>query len=142
MNILPLVFVLALTTVDLDIVSVPLSGEIQLALAPAGRGAVKREGTVTRVRVDIDRIAAPSTLGPALHTYVAWAISPEGILDNLGELEIKGGKAQFSATTRLTQFGILITAEPQYMVDRPNSAVAYRSQTPATNIRRRTVPVE
>jgi hypothetical protein len=142
MNALPLLFVLAVTTVDLDVVSVPLAKEIQVALTPAARCLIKREGTVTRVRIDIDRIAAPATLAPALSTYVVWAISPEGLLDNLGELEMKGVKGQFSATTRFTQFGIFITAEPHYMVDRPNSAVVWKSQSAQTDFRRQSIPIE
>src|SRR5215813_9555858 len=123
-----LVFALALTTVDMDVVTVPLSNEITATLTPGARSQIRREGTVTRIRIDIDRVAAPSTLGPAFNTYVVWARSPEGMLDNLGELDVKGVKGQFSATTRFTQFGILITAEPHYMVDQPSSAVAFRTQ--------------
>src|SRR5262245_47453388 len=137
MNVAALLFTLAVTPVNIDAVTVPLSSAIRLVLAPAGRSELKRDGTVTRVAIDIDRIAAPSTLGPALNTYVVWAITPEGILDNLGELDIKGVKGQFSATTRLAQFGLLITAEPHYMVDRPSSAVAYRSQNSETDPRRK-----
>lgn len=142
MTILSLLLVLALGTVDLDIVTLPLSNDIKVALTPAGRSELKREGTVTRVKIEIDRLAAPSTLGPSLNTYVVWAISPEGILDNLGELDVNGTKGQFNATTRLGQFGILITGEPHYMVDRPSSAVAFRSQTPPGDIRRKTAPIE
>jgi len=142
MNMHPLLFVLALATIDLDMVTVPLSSEIRVALIPAARTEIKREDTVTRVRVEIDKVAAPSSLGPAFNTYVVWAISPEGMLDNLGELDVKGVKGQFSATTRFTQFGILITAEPHYMVDQPSSAVAFRTQGPETDFRRKKVPVE
>src|SRR5438874_9511358 len=142
MMFLSLVLALALSTVDLDIVTLPLSNDVKAALAPAGRSEFRREGTVTRVKIDIDRIASPSTLGQALNTYVVWAVSPEGLLDNLGELDVNGAKAQFSATTRLGQFGVLITAEPHYMVDRPSAAVAFRSQAPKEEIRRKTVHVE
>jgi len=126
--ILSLLFLL-LGNVSLDIVTLPLSNDVRIALAPSGRADLRREGTVTRVRIDIDRAAAPATLMPAMTTYVVWAVSPEGLLDSLGELDVNGGKAQFSGTTRLGEFGLLITAEPHYMVDRPSSAVAYRSQT-------------
>jgi len=142
MNMYPLLFVLALATVDLDVVTVPLSSEIRAVLIPAARTEIKREDTVTRVKVEIDKVAAPSTLGPAFNTYVIWAVSPEGMLDNLGELDIKGVKGQFSATTRFTQFGVLITAEPHYMVDQPSSAVAFRTQGPETDFRRKKVQVE
>lgn len=146
MTILSLFLFLAATTVDLDVLTVPLSSEIKVVLTSstpmAARSEIRREGTVTRIKIEIDHIAPPSTLGPALHTYVVWAISPDGILDNLGELDIKGTKGQFEATTRFTQFGIFITAEPHYLVDRPNSAIAYRSQTSQTDFRRKAVPIE
>src|SRR5207249_1842948 len=109
---------------------------------PAGRSEIKREGTVSQIKIDIDRIPAPKTLDPALNTYVVWAVSPAGIFDNLGELQINGNKAQLNATTRFGQFGILITAEPHYMVDTPSSAVAYRGQTPKSDVRRKTVSIE
>ncbi len=139
---LSLLFVLAVSTVDLDVVSVPVSNEIRVVLTPGARSEIKREGSITRIKIEIDRVALPSTLGASFNTYVVWAISPEGILDNLGELDVKNGKGQFTATTRLTQFGVLITAEPHYMVDRPSAAIAYRSQSAETDFRRKTVPVE
>src|SRR5262245_47911843 len=142
MSILSFVLVLALATVNLDVVTVPPSNEIRLALTPGARGEIRREGTVTRIKIEVDKAAVPSTLGPAFNNYVVWAMSPEGILDNLGELEVKGGKGLFSGTTRLTQFGLLITAEPHYMVDQPSSAIAYRSQMPETDFRRKTIPAE
>lgn len=142
MTILVLFLLFAVSSVDLDIVTLPLSNDIKVALTPAGRSELKREGTVTRVKIEVDRVAPPAAMGPALATYVVWAITPEGIVDNLGELDVNGAKGQFSATTRFGQFGILITAEPHYMVDRPSSAVAYRTQTPQTELRRKTVPVE
>jgi hypothetical protein len=130
----------ASNNVDLDIVTLPLSGDIRVALAPAGRTDFRREGTVSHVRIDIDRVNPPSTLMPGMNTYIVWAVSAEGILDNLGELDLNGTKGQFSGTTRLGEFGVLITAEPHYMVDRPSSAVAFRTQTPQ-EIRRKTVPI-
>src|SRR5262245_5670766 len=142
MTMLSLLFVLALTTVDLDMVTVPPTAEIRIVLTPGARSEIKREDSVTRIKIDIDRVAAPSTHGPAFNTYLVWAISPEGILDNMGELDVKGVKGQFLATTRLTQFGILITAEPHYMVDQPSSAIAYRSQGPETDFRRKKAPIE
>lgn len=142
MTMISLILVLALSAVNLDIVTLPLSNDVKVVLAPSGRAELKREGTVTRIKIEIERPAPPTTLGPALITYVVWAITPEGILDNLGELDVDGSKGQFNATTRFGEFGLLITAEPHYMVDRPSSAVAYRSQTPAPGLRRKTVPIE
>jgi hypothetical protein len=128
--ILSLVLFLAVSNLQLDMISVPLSKDVQVAMTSGGRLEMKREGTVTRIRVELDRVTAPSMLGPMLNTYVVWAVSPEGILDNLGELDLNGTKGQFNGTTRLSELGVLITAEPHYMVDRPSAAVAYRAQPP------------
>src|SRR5262245_24858290 len=103
---LSLLLALALTTFDADIINVPFNKEVRVPLAPSGRAEIRQEGTLTRIKIDIDRLQPPSSLGPALNTYVVWAVSPEGILDNLGELETNGNKGQLNTTTRLTQFGI------------------------------------
>jgi hypothetical protein len=142
MTIISLLLVLALGTIDLDMVTLPLSSEIRVPLAPVGRGDLKREGTVTRIKIDIDRVAAPSAQGAGFNTFVVWAVSPEGVFDNLGELDVNGNKGQFAATTRLTQFGILITAEPHYMVDRPSASIVYRSQASKDDVRRKMARVE
>ena len=60
---LALLLILAITNVELDVVNLPLTNDIKMALAPAGRSELKREGTVTRVRIDIDRVAAPGMYG-------------------------------------------------------------------------------
>src|SRR6266480_2874523 len=99
MTMLSLILVLALSNVDLDVISLPLTNDVKVVMAPKGRGELKREGTLTRIKIDIDRVPAPSTLGPSFNTYVVWAITPEEMLDNLGELDINGTKAQFAATT-------------------------------------------
>jgi hypothetical protein len=141
MIIASLLLFLAGNTVDLDVVTLPLTNDIKVVLTPAGRADLKRDGTISQIKIDIDRIASPKTLGP-YNTYVLWAVSPEGVFDNLGELQTNGNKGQISATTRFGQFGILITAEPHFMVDRPSSAIAYRAEVPKTEVRRKTVPID
>lgn len=141
MIIASLLLALAANAVPLDIVTLPLQNDVKLTLTPSGRCELKRDGTVSQIKIEIDRIAAPRTLGP-YNTYVLWAVSPEGVFDNLGELQTLGNKGQISATTRFGQFAILITAEPHFMVDRPSAAVAYKAETPKTEVRRKTVSVE
>jgi hypothetical protein len=141
MIIAALLLFFAANTVDLDVVTLPLTNDLKIPLTPAGRSELKRDGTVSQIKIEIDRLAAPKTMGP-YNSYVLWAVSPEGVFDNLGELQTSGNKGQISATTRLGQFGILITAEPHFMVDRPSSAIAYRVEIPKTEVRRKTVAVE
>jgi len=142
MIIAELLLVFATTTVQVDVINVPLDKAISAVLAPAGKAELKREGTVTRVRIEVERLQAPATLGPALNTYSVWAVSPEGLFENLGELNINGNKGLLDATTRLGQLGILVTAEPHFMVDSPSAAVAYRTQSPREQVRHAMIPVE
>src|SRR5437016_1681436 len=141
MIIASLLLFFAANAVDLDIVTLPLTNDLKVALTPAGRAELKREGTVSQIKIEIDRIASPKSLGP-YNTYVLWAVSPEGVFDNLGELQTNGNKGQITATTRFGQLGILITAEPHFMVDRPSAAIAYKAETPRTEIRRKSVSIE
>ena len=69
-----LLLVLAVNAVDLDIVSLPLTNDVKVVLTPAGRGQLKRDGNVSQIRIDIDRITPATSLAPALSTYVVWAV--------------------------------------------------------------------
>jgi len=126
-------------TIELDTVDLPLNSEVKITFAPSGKAELKREGTVTYVKIEVDQLRAP--IAP-LNTYVVWAISPEGIFENLGELQMNRNKGAFEGTTRLTRLGLLITAEPHYMVDRPSSTAAWRSQNTGGETRRVTIPIE
>src|SRR5436305_12671039 len=106
MMIASFILFLAASTVDLDIVAVPLTNDIKILLTPAGRSELKRDGNVIQVKIEIDRIAAPNSLSPAFNSYVVWSVSPEGIFDNLGQRQIKGNKGQFTASTRFGQLGV------------------------------------
>jgi hypothetical protein len=134
-----ILFVLLALTIELDTVDLPLNSGVQITFAPSGKAELKREGTVTRVKIEVDRLRTP--VAP-LNTYVVWAVSPEGIFDNLGELLIDRNKGSFDGTTRLSQLGLLITAEPHYMVDRPSSTTAWRSQNIGGETRRVTKSIE
>jgi hypothetical protein len=76
----------------------------------------------------MEGIQSPQSVWPGMNCYVVWAISPEGIFDNMGELEIDGAKASLEATTRFDRFAILVTAEPHYMVDKPGTPVVYTNE--------------
>lgn len=136
MMILLLLFAL---TVELDTVNLPVDSEVRITFAPSGKADLKREGTVTRVKIEVDPLRAPAA---PMNTYVVWAVSPEGLFENLGELHMDRNKGDFDGTTRLSQLGLLITAEPHYMVDRPSSTAAWRSQNIGGETRRITIPFE
>src|SRR5689334_14923989 len=137
---LALSLLFAASTTDVTVFGIS-KGDVTLSLTPTGKAEMKRDGTVTRIKIEFDRAAPPAAAGPAYSTYVVWAVSPEGSYENIGEILMDRDKGRLDATTRFEQVGLLITAEPHYMVDRPSSAVVFRIQNPrGEDIRRVNVP--
>jgi hypothetical protein len=120
----------AATPAEIQVVSFPTKGKVALSLGVKGKADVERLGTVTKVSFQFEGLAAPHAALAGMNAFVAWVVSPEGSFENLGELEIDGSKASLEATTRFDRFGILITVEPHYMVDRPGSAIVFQNDRP------------
>jgi hypothetical protein len=136
-------FLTAATPAEVVVVSLPAKGTSSLALAPSGKAEVEHAPTLSVIHIEVDKLQPASKLSAAMNSYVAWAISPEGGFENVGELAVSDGKGRLDTVTRFDQFGILITAEPHYMVDRPNSVIAFRTQAPKSeNIRRTSVSID
>jgi hypothetical protein len=114
-----------------------------LPLQPAGRADIRRDPTLTRISVEIEKMQLPSSYGTGMNSFVLWAVSPEGDIENVGELAMDKDRGRLETTTRFDQVGFIVTAEPHYMVDRPSGAVVYRSQNPKNDqIRRQNVSME
>ena len=118
------------TPVEFTIVTVPIDSRFDLPLSPSGEVEVRLDETVSRLKVKVERIQPFAAFGPLLRSYVVWAVTPEGEFENVGELEVDRQKAELETATTLQRFGILITAEPHFMVDRPSSTVAFTSRPP------------
>src|ERR1700748_3789356 len=53
-----------------------------------GEAKIRRSGRRgTRIELSIENMPRASELGGIYTTYVVWAISPEGVVDNLGEIK-------------------------------------------------------
>ncbi|MEP7367457.1 MAG: OmpA family protein [Acidobacteriota bacterium] len=100
-------------------------GLVGTNLAPRARGEAKVDSKTgaTQVEIRVDRLQPAGDIGDEFLTYVAWAITPEGRPQNLGEVFLDGDDAKLRAATELQSFGILITAEPYYAVTQPSDAV-------------------
>lgn len=127
---------------DVVVVALPAKGDVTLPLSATNKVELKREGTLTRVRIELEKLAPASSLAPSFVTYVAWALSPEGSIQNIGEIGIDKDKGRLDTTSSFDQLGVFITAEPYYLVDRPSSAVAFRTQAPKNEIRSQNVSIE
>jgi hypothetical protein len=120
----------AATPVEIMVVSFPAKGKVAVSLGAKGKADVARLGTVTKVEFQLEDVQPAQAAAAGMNALVAWVVSPEGSFENLGELEIAGTKASLEATTRFDRFGIFITAEPHYMVDRPSLTVVFRNDAP------------
>ncbi len=79
-----------------------------------------------RIAIDsqFSKLPQASSFGPVYLTYVLWAITPEGRANNLGEvLTNDNGDAKLYVTTRLQNFGMMVTAEPYFAVTYPSEKV-------------------
>ncbi len=99
-----------------------------------GEGKIKRTSkNGTEVEVSVSKMPRPFELGAGYATYVLWAISPDGQVDNLGEVKRRGFfefDSKISVTTPLQTFALIITAEPHFLVRRPSRAVMLENLNP------------
>ena len=93
----------------------------------SGSAKIKRTSkNGTEIDLNVDKMPRPFELGAGYATYVVWAISPDGQIDNLGEIKRKGFlwfDSKISVTTKLQTFALIVTAEPHFLVRRPSRAI-------------------
>jgi len=99
-----------------------------------GEAKVKRVGRRgTRVELAIDNLPRANELGGIYTTFVLWAISPDGRVDNLGEIK-RGGSpfiaSKLDVTTPLQTFALIITAEPHFLMKVPSRMVVLDNVPP------------
>ena len=112
---------------------VPLHGTTRLPRLE-GIAYVKRQGRRgTRVTLSIEKLPRAYELGSVYTTYVLWAISPDGHVDNLGEIKRSGSgfiDSKIDVTTPLQTFALIVTAEPHFLVHAPSRMVVMENIAP------------
>ncbi|HET6973234.1 MAG TPA: OmpA family protein [Pyrinomonadaceae bacterium] len=99
-----------------------------------GEAKVKRAGRRgTRVELSVEDLPRASELGGIYTTYILWAISPDGHVDNLGEIK-RGGSvfvnSKIDVTTPLQTFALILTAEPHFLMKVPSRMVVMENLPP------------
>jgi outer membrane protein OmpA-like peptidoglycan-associated protein len=128
-------------------IDVPFHGTERLPRLK-GNAVVKRQGRRgTRVTLSIDNLPRAYELGSIYTTYVLWAISPDGHVDNLGEIKRSGSgliDSKIDVTTPLQTFALLVTAEPHFLVHSPSRMVVMENLAPQhqKNIQLETAPIQ
>src|SRR5216117_3221178 len=100
-----------------------------------GTAKVRRQGRRgTRVELHLDNLPRAYELGGVYTTFVLWAISPDGHVDNLGEIKRSGSgliDSKIDVTTPLQTFALVVTAEPHFLVHSPSRMVVMENMAPA-----------
>ena len=116
-------------------IEVPFRGTTRLPRL-RGDAKVRRQGRRgTRVVLDIDNMPRAYELGGAYTTFVLWAISPDGHVDNLGEIKRSGSMvvdSKIDVTTPMQTFALIVTAEPHFLVQVPSRMVVLENIRPVT----------
>ncbi len=103
-----------------------------IALGAQGEAEVEFQEGRARVDVEVEKLPSPGHLGP-FATYVLWAITADGNANNLGSIETSDGRGELEASTPLSQFALIVTAEPHFAVTAPSRAIVL--QNLAKNVR-------
>jgi outer membrane protein OmpA-like peptidoglycan-associated protein len=107
-----------------DPVQVALAGT---TLRPNARGEATverwRKRNESEIDVTIENMIPAFNYGGDYTTFVLWAITPAGQVDNLGEFRLSGGSARLKAATPHQTFAMIVTAEPHYLVKLPSRKV-------------------
>src|ERR1051326_3356575 len=115
-------------------IEVPFHGTTRLPRLK-GDAKVRRQGRRgTRVELNIDNLPRAYELGSVYTTFVLWAISPDGHVDNLGEIKRSGSgliDSKIDVTTPLQTFALILTAEPHFLVHSPSRMVVMENLAPA-----------
>lgn len=108
---------------------VQLAGTTRTPRANAGAEVVRMRG-LTQVEIELDDMVPAYLLGADYTTYVLWAVTPEGQVENMGEFLLTGSRSKLRATTRYETFAMFITAEPHYAVSKPSRLVILENVPP------------
>ncbi|MDH5580228.1 MAG: DUF4398 domain-containing protein, partial [Betaproteobacteria bacterium] len=97
-----------------------------IALAADGKGEVEFQDGRARVEVSVRKLPNPWSLGP-YSTYILWAVTADGRANNLGTLELRDGRGDLETSTPLSQFALIVSAEPHFAVTAPSKAIVLRN---------------
>lgn len=90
----------------------------------------RAEGPRARVELSFRRMKPAILLGGDVTTFAVWAVTREGLVENLGELFVKEPKGTATFTVARTAFALLVTAEAWPGVARPSELVVFAGGVP------------
>jgi outer membrane protein OmpA-like peptidoglycan-associated protein len=103
-----------------------------IALDAEGGGRVEFQDGRSRIEIWVRKLPQSASLGPYA-TYVLWAVTIDGRAMNLGSIELDGGRGTLKTSAPLSQFALIVTAEPHFAVTAPSRGIVLRNL--ADNVR-------
>ena len=97
-----------------------------IALASEGEAEVEFQDGRAEIDLEVKDLPSPASFGP-FATYVLWAVTSDGNANNLGAIEVRDGDGELKATTPLSQFGLIVSAEPHFAVTVPSRAIVLQN---------------
>ncbi len=91
---------------------------------------VKASGSQVRIEASWKRLQPALLFGGDVTTYVLWAVTRDGLAENLGELPVRDDSGSATFQTGQKAFGLLVTAETYPGVVAPSELVIFVSGTP------------
>src|SRR5215510_12261946 len=116
-----------------DPVKVTLAGT---TLRPTAKGEATverwRKRNESEIDITIENLIPAYNFGADYTTFVLWAITPAGQVDNLGEFRLSGSSARLKAATPQQTFAMIVTAEPHYLVKLPSPKIVLENLAPTS----------
>jgi outer membrane protein OmpA-like peptidoglycan-associated protein len=115
----------AITYPDGKTIDVPMARTAATPNAAKLEAAVKYASGQAKVEVSFKKMEPAILFGGDISSYVVWAVTRDGAVENLGEMIVDESNASGSGTyqTGKKAFGLIVTAEPYYLVGRPSDIV-------------------
>ena len=99
-----------------------------------GEAKVERKRGRTDIEISVNDFKPASFFGGDYSTYVIWVVSPEGQVDNVGEIVLHNDNRKQTVTTTQQTFAMFVTAEPHFLVKSPSRFVVLETVRPSNNL--------
>jgi hypothetical protein len=108
-------------------IEVPMRSTSRQPDASGSARLTRRSGT-TEIDVRLQAMKPASLYGGDYSTYVLWIVPRSGAAKNLGEIALDGSHARLKSAADESLFGLMVTAEPHFLVSAPSSFVALAAE--------------
>jgi len=121
--------------ITLNAVTYPESRSIDVTFAPTNRatkdaklyGDVSYENAQAKISLKLRKFEPAVLFGGDVTSYVVWAVSADGSVENLGELPVRDSSGSVTYQTGKKAFALMVTAEPYPGMSSPSPLVVYTS---------------